>query len=101
MKLPRRLKQADIEQLIAAAVDGGLLEISRDLRMNDIDPTIVLSLKVVSNPLEQFQLDLQLLGRIDQGRNEEAALVKYLKNAAYQLRFHIPRSPPPPYVKSR
>lgn len=86
MKLPRRLKQADIEQLIAAAVESGLLDISRDLLMNDIDPAIVLGLTVVRNPLEQFQLDLQLLGRIDPGRNEEPVLVTYLRNAAYQLR---------------
>jgi hypothetical protein len=89
MKPPRHLTQSEIKLLIDTAVQSGLLEIDRHLRLDGIDPAVVLSLKTTNNPLHQFQLDLQSLGNIVPGRGEEAALVRFLKNAAFQLQLSM------------
>jgi hypothetical protein len=88
MAPPRRLKQKDIEILVQAAIESGLVDIDRGLLLQGIDRVLILGLKLKSSPLEQFQLDLISLNEIDSAQSEETALVQFLRNAASQLRVH-------------
>jgi hypothetical protein len=88
MAPPRRLKQKDIEILVEAAIESGLVDIDRGLLLQGIDRAVILGLKTKSSPLEQFQVDLNSLNQIDSAQSEETALVQFLRNAASQLRVH-------------
>jgi hypothetical protein len=81
------LKPEDIKALAEAAVDSDLFDIDRRLILQGLDRALVSGMTIAEVPLDQFQLDLVFLGRIAPKPGDEAPLVRFLKNAADQLRL--------------
>lgn len=81
------LNQAQLTEFTTKAVDSGLVDVPRSLLMQGILRSFVLSLLVVNNPLDQFQLDLSTLNTTERLANGQIPLVQFLKNAATQLRL--------------
>jgi V8-like Glu-specific endopeptidase len=81
------LPQAQLNDLIAKAVDSDLLSGPRQLLGQGILRSFWLTFTVVGDPLTQFQLDLATLNNTERLANGEVPLVQFLKNAANQLRL--------------
>jgi endonuclease G len=81
------LKTSDLLDLVKAAADGDLLDVDRTLHLQGIARPFVLALRRHSSPLDQFQLDLDAVNRVERLANGEVPLVQLLTNAAWQLRL--------------
>lgn len=81
------LTQTQLNELTTKAVDSGLVDVPRSLLMQGILRSFVLSLLVVNNPLDQFQLDLSTLNNTERLANGQIPLAQFLRNAANQLRL--------------
>ncbi|TFW57806.1 hypothetical protein CT676_27780 [Bradyrhizobium sp. MOS001] len=88
MSFPGYLKQPELNELTQAAIDGNLLEIDREILMQGIAPSLVLTLKKVSSDLAQFTIDLGRLNNIPPPDvKDDLPLQIFLTNAANQLRL--------------
>ena len=70
------LTQDQVDDLTMKAVNSGLLNVPRSLLMQGIPRPFVLSLILVSNPLDQFQLDLATLNNTERLANTQVPLVQ-------------------------
>lgn len=79
------LSQAELQQLITAAVSGGVIAIDRTLRLSAINQTFALSMQTVSIPLDQFELDLVTLNGVERLEGGQVPLEVFLENIAFRL----------------
>ena len=88
MSFPGYLIQEEIKDLVQAAIEGNLLQINREIRMQRIDRALVLTFTKASSELDQFMIDLGRLNDIPQRDvKDDFPLQIFLANAAYQLRL--------------
>src|SRR5712691_4864168 len=87
MPFPGYLGNADLAALTKAAQDGDLLDVDRKLHLQGIFRGFAVGLTRASNPLDQFQLDLDTLNFVERLENGEVPLVQFLQNMATQLKL--------------
>jgi hypothetical protein len=81
------LSTADIQELTESAVSGGLFETDRAILLSGIPPAFVLGLKLRASPIDQFQLDLAVLNRVERLANGVVPIEVLLDNARFRLRL--------------
>jgi endonuclease G len=81
------LKASEIQEITLAAVESGLIELDRSLRLQGISKPFVLGLTTQSRPLDQFQLDLVTINDVERLDGGQVPLLQFLDNSAYQARL--------------
>jgi endonuclease G len=77
----------ELKEVTLAAVESGLIDIDRSLRLQGISKPFALGLKRDSNPLDQFQLDLGTINDVERLDGGQVPLLQFLENSAYQLKL--------------
>jgi len=77
----------ELQDITLAAVDSGLIELDRSLRLQGISKPFALGLKRESNPLDQFQLDLGTINDVERLDGGQVPLLRLLENSAYQAKL--------------
>ena len=85
MAFREHLPPSDLMILTRAAIDGGLLDLDHALLFDGIAQGYVLARKRASNPLDQFQMDLQGVNKVERLSDGQVPMVQLLTNAADQL----------------
>jgi endonuclease G, mitochondrial len=80
------LTKAEIDALTDAAVASNLLAISRLLLLEGLPGGFVGNLDIVAKPLDQFQLDLLAVNKVERMANGQVPIVVVLRNCATELR---------------
>jgi hypothetical protein len=77
----------ELKEITLAAVDSGLIELDRGLRMQGISKPFALGLKRENNLLDQFQLDLGTINDVERLDGGQVPLLQFLENLAYQAKL--------------
>src|ERR1700691_547401 len=77
----------ELKEITLAAVDSGLIELDRSLRMQGISKPFALGLKRENNLLDQFQLDLGTINDVERLDGGQVPLLQFLENLAYQAKL--------------
>jgi endonuclease G, mitochondrial len=80
------LTKAEMDALTDAALNGNLLAIPRQLLLEGLPAGFVAGLAIVAQPLEQFQLDLLAVNKVERMADGQVPLVIILRNCATELR---------------
>jgi endonuclease G, mitochondrial len=81
------LTTQEINDLQAAALQGGLHTVPRQTLLAGIPPGFAAALPLASNPLDQFVLDLVETNKVERMAGGEVPVVTFLQNAAARLRL--------------
>jgi endonuclease G len=80
------LKTPQIQALVLAAIESGLVLVPRDLLLAGIPVGFAGSLPIRANPNDQFQTDIVAINAVERMADGLVPLVQYLQNAAFQLK---------------
>ena len=72
----------DLLILTRGAIEGGLLDLDDSLLFEGIARGYALSRKRAGNPLDQFQMDLQGVTKVERLSDGQVPIVQWLTNAA-------------------
>jgi endonuclease G len=81
------LSNKDIEALVQAALNGGLLEVPRAVLVNGIPPAFIGSIDDLLPPLDRFSVLLVQINQVERMASGQVPLVTLLENAAARLRL--------------
>jgi endonuclease G len=81
------LDNNEINELTSAAVDGGLLDVPRAIRLAGIPGAFVAGLTIQPAPLDQFVVDLVAINGVERMADGTVPIVEFLKNSAFQLKL--------------
>lgn len=83
------LNQTELQELILAAVNGGVVSLDRSIRMTAIHKTFVLGMQrpPSASDLEQFNLDLVVFNGVERLLGGQVPLEVFLQNIAFQLKL--------------
>ena len=81
------LSNQEIGELTETALNGGLLEVPRQLLLNGIPSGFAATMARTDNPLNQFKLDLVNVSKVERMVGGEVPVLILLQNAAAQLRL--------------
>lgn len=85
MAFREHLPPADLLILTRAAIEGGLLDLDDSLLFEGIARGYALSRKRAGNPLDQFQMDLRGVNKVERLSDGQVPIVQWLTNAGDQL----------------
>jgi endonuclease G len=80
------LKALQLQELVLAAIESGLVLVPRDLLLAGIPVGFAGSLPIRQNPNDQFQTDLVAINAVERMADGLVPIVQYLQNAAFQLK---------------
>ena len=81
------LTNQEVDELTAAAVQGGLLAVPRQTLLAGIPPGFAAALPLAQSPLDQFILDLVEVNRVERMVGGEVPVLTLLENASARLRL--------------
>lgn len=81
------LTSQEISELTAAALHGGLLDAPRQVLLAGVPPAFAAAMQHADNSLDQFQLDLLNVNKVERMAGGEVPLLTVLRNAADRLRL--------------
>jgi endonuclease G, mitochondrial len=81
------LTNQEIGELTEAALNGGLLDVPRQLLLDGIPSGFAATMARTDSPLNQFRLDLVNVSKVERMAGGEVPVLTLLQNAAAQLRL--------------
>jgi len=81
------LTNQEIGELAKAALNGGLLDVPRQVLLAGIPTAFAAALAHTDNPLDQFTLDLVRMNKVERMAGGEVPVLILLRNAANRLRL--------------